>query len=441
MLSIALRAATFLSVLATCLALGTVRTVSADDLDDDQTPNTSTDLEDKICKKSPTTFTVNVDGVERTIPYAVINGRAIVEGDIDIGSAEEFPKGAANYAPPVIPEFLHGRPTRWPNNTVPYVINPALGAKQRALIAAAIAEWQNHTAVRFEEMAWSTRDWRRYNYVKFTDLGDGRCKTNRIGIAPKSKKPESTEDENINWVNLSGCGITGNVVHEIGHVLGLYHEQSRYDRDRYVTVIWANIEDSPGENSNEFRSQYCKALYKGGSELPGTTYDYLSIMHYPVAGSFAKDCPALEGGKCPILRPNPERLKEQKVSLKKVGQRDGLSQGDIDVINSLYPPKTPPEPDTQTSCTTTATRRCPAGARPPPPVIKPPPRDRPHRRCYPETYCHPRQRPCCNRGIDWCGPRIPAPRLPRHFFPDRFSHGRWWVRDLWDGRDFDDWDD
>lgn len=39
------------------------------------------------------------------------------------------------------------------------------------------------------------------------------------------------------------CGYLGTVEHEFLHALGLYHEQARYDRDDYVTIIWKNIRD------------------------------------------------------------------------------------------------------------------------------------------------------------------------------------------------------
>ena len=60
-----------------------------------------------------------------------------------------------------------------------------------------------------------------------------------------------------------------NVGHEIGHALGLYHDQARADRDKFVNILFENIEK--GKESNFMK--------EGSKDI--VPYDYHSIMHYP----------------------------------------------------------------------------------------------------------------------------------------------------------------
>lgn len=97
-----------------------------------------------------------------------------------------------------------------------------------------------------------------------------------------------------------GCEHHSVVLHELGHVLGFWHEQNRPDRDKYVKIIKKNIKKS--ERFNEY-SDVCISLPQAYPNLAfhfhftdlyfafrkystykinslGIPYDYKSIMHY-----------------------------------------------------------------------------------------------------------------------------------------------------------------
>src|SRR5262249_34943236 len=149
---------------------------------------------------------------------------------------------------------------------------------------------------------------------------------------------KTKEDENINAVQVAGCTINGvpswgKIAHEIGHVLGLGHEHSRSDGGYYITILWDNIQDPV---------QFCRVMWDQHT-LANTPYDYDSIMHYSVDQSTkqSSDCQKLvyEGQqRCLAFVPNQMELRKQKQEQGtiQIGQRDHLSKGDIDAVNTLY---------------------------------------------------------------------------------------------------------
>eukprot|EP00061_Rhincodon_typus_P013115 g39284.t1 len=68
------------------------------------------------------------------------------------------------------------------------------------------------------------------------------------------------------------CDKFGIVVHELGHVIGFWHEHTRPDRDHHVTIVRENIQ--PGQEYN-----FLKMDPEEVDSL-GETYDFDSIMHY-----------------------------------------------------------------------------------------------------------------------------------------------------------------
>jgi hypothetical protein len=71
----------------------------------------------------------------------------------------------------------------------------------------------------------------------------------------------------------TGCFYTQIIQHELLHVTGFFHEQSRPDRDNFLEIRLQNVEPAMQHNFNK---------YAWGSTAynQGTTYDYASIMHY-----------------------------------------------------------------------------------------------------------------------------------------------------------------
>lgn len=131
-------------------------------------------------------------------------------------------------------------------------------------------------------------------------------------------KPLPTEPKKYYEVSLSSdCGSPGNAMHELGHVLGFFHEHQREDRDQFITINEGAIKD--GERA--------KGAYKkmpGYFNSLGVGYDYASVMHYS-QNAFAK-----KGHHAfTIKKQLPECLPE-------VGQRKSISSKDIQQISKLY---------------------------------------------------------------------------------------------------------
>jgi hypothetical protein len=77
--------------------------------------------------------------------------------------------------------------------------------------------------------------------------------------------------------------LTAFQVHEIGHIIGFYHEQSRGDRDAFVSILWENIVD---ESSNAVN--FLSAADEIEPNNLYVQYDLSSIMHYDSTVSIRK---------------------------------------------------------------------------------------------------------------------------------------------------------
>ena len=239
--------------------------------------------------------------------YDVISGWAVVEEDIIIGRAEQAGEFTDSkfYAETILP-LTRGVPDKtWDRGIVTYD-DSGLPPTRRPSFQTAIREFERQTRGRIQ--FFPKRDIDK-DYV-------------RVQYVPTLCRATVGKRSSVNFIQIGdGCSV-GDIMHELGHVIGLHHEHNRPDRDKHVRVNWNNIE--PKEYG-----AFCPIWEDQGQALGA--YDFKSIMHYPWWAFGRKKW---EHGK----RVWPVTIQSVDVHGKVPAKvKPLLSNDDLAAIASLYP--------------------------------------------------------------------------------------------------------
>ncbi|WP_144394139.1 M12 family metallopeptidase [Pleionea sediminis] len=245
---------------------------------------------------------VDVDGVAYSGDMILGYTSDLKQHGLKIVTGEEFPEddGVSSLGAIRYPSSGY----KWPNGVVPYVFASNLTSQARQDMQYAFNHWHQNTNVRFV----SRTNQQDYIYIQ----NGGGC-SSWIG-----------KQGGRQIVNLArGCG-RGAAVHELGHAVGFFHEQTRTDRDNYVTIYWNNIQSDMRYNFEKFSTR------QGQNH---GTYDYRSIMHYRTTAF------GINGAT--TIWP-----KQDGVDTRYMGNGTKLSNGDIAAAAAIYGGSGPgPDPD------------------------------------------------------------------------------------------------
>ncbi|XP_064469173.1 hatching enzyme 1.2-like [Ornithodoros turicata] len=205
-------------------------------------------------------FLIVTHAVHKTQPAPIDKAAALYSGKYDIPDVVE----GDIYMPPITSlTDLRARTKDtpiWNNGIVYYVVDDAFDSWEKEEILSAMQQIEAVSCVRFKE---------RGDEEGFIHILSKQGCFSEVGMSGLRQ---------LVSLNFEVCATYGTIVHELLHVLGLWHEQSRADRDRYVRVVWNNVVP-------RFKANFMKT-----NRVPylDEEYDYESIMHY-FFNAFSKD--------------------------------------------------------------------------------------------------------------------------------------------------------
>lgn len=192
---------------------------------------------------------------------------------------------------------------QWPDGIVPIILNETFSETFKKRFADAALHVNENTCVKLVLNA-NPRD--HPNHLDVIKNTRNNCKS-QVGFLNRGRQTMYLHEN---------C-TKGNIVHELLHVLGFIHMHSAPIRKRWIKIRYKNI--IPG-----FRKYFDRANQQ--ISMYNTPYDFLSIMHYhQYAYSIQKK-----------VKKTIVPVGNNTWAAKAMGQRKGLSGGDIMRIKRMY---------------------------------------------------------------------------------------------------------
>merc|ERR1712055_552788 len=209
---------------------------------------------------------------------------------------------------------------RWPGGILSYELSNAVSSEDKTLIRNTLDQLETKldSCIKFREADSGFR--------VIVNRESGRNPGCWSSVGYNGNGNDGSQDMSL---DAGGCMDPGTIEHEFYHAIGVWHTQSRTDRDDHVKINLENIID--GEKHN-----FVKKSESEVSEfrLP---YDFESVMHYSDTAYSKNEKKTIE-----TIDPSKQDI---------IGNSDGVSEGDILLVKRMYgcTDGTPPSPPTPTT--------------------------------------------------------------------------------------------
>lgn len=243
-----------------------------------------------ISEQKGETVKFNYNGQD--IHVKKINDEYVMMGDIMLSDEQVARLRGEKNARTATSEFTK----HWPSGIVYYTINPSLPNQQRVIDA--INHWKAFTTLNFQVRT------NQSNYVEFVDADDDVCNSFVGQIGGRQE------------IKLGDNCTARSAIHEIGHAIGFFHEQSRADAGNFVEVLFQNL-----PNDEYIKDQFRTYTALGKQGFHFGTFDFSSVMLYHSLSFSTNGLPTIRGIDGSFIFPN-----------------QSLSTGDIETAKAIYGP-------------------------------------------------------------------------------------------------------